>query len=93
MDRPVTHFVKIRPDNNIRPAMFVPDPFIPGAYKANPVTIRALRKDLNFADVELLDTQKLYTCISCNTKIDLQYWIFCPHCEKSLPKDLPYNLK
>lgn len=74
--------VQIRPDASVRPAMFVPDPLIPGGYKAHPVTIRALRKDIFAAGEELFeDLEDLITCDSCQHQIDRQFWHFCPYCE------------
>lgn len=74
--------VQIRPDSTVRPAMFLPDPLIPGGYKAHPVTIRALRKDIFAAGEELFeDLEDLITCESCQHQIDRQFWHFCPYCE------------
>jgi|SRR5690606_33797070 len=74
--------VQIRPDSTVRPAMFLPDPLIPGGYKAHPVTIRAMRKDIFAAGNELFeDLEDLITCESCQHEIDRQFWVFCPYCE------------
>lgn len=74
--------VNIRADDSVRPAMFLPDPLIPGGYKAHSLTIRALRKDIFAAGNELFeDLEDLITCESCQHKIDRQFWHFCPYCE------------
>lgn len=74
--------VHIRPDNSVRPAMFVPDPLLPGGYKAHPVTIAALKKDIFAAGSELFeDLEDLVTCESCQHELDRQFWHFCPYCE------------
>lgn len=74
--------VKIRPDSKVPPAKFIPDPLIPGGHKAHPVTIAAMRKDIFTAGEEMFaDLEQMYLCESCQNDIDLQFWIFCPHCE------------
>jgi hypothetical protein len=74
--------VHLRPDNTVRPAMFVPDPLLPGGYKAHPVTLAALKKDIFAAGSELFeDLEDLVTCESCQQQIDRQFWHFCPFCE------------
>ncbi len=61
--------------------MFVPDPFVLGTYKAHPLTIRALRKDIFFqGQEEFAILEALYQCYSCNNEIDLQFWKSCPYC-------------
>lgn len=79
--------VPIRPDTSVSPAKFLPDPLIPGGFKAHPTTIRAMRKDLFVAgDEGFEDVEQLYTCQSCQAQLDLQFWLFCPFCEQSFPK-------
>ncbi len=74
--------VSLRPDNSVRPAMFIPDPLIPGGYKAHPVTLAALRKNIFAAGNELFeDLEDLVTCEGCQQEIDRQFWYFCPFCE------------
>lgn len=74
--------VQIRPDPSVRPAMFLPDPLLPGCYKAHPVTIAALKKDIFAAGNDLFeDLEDLVTCESCQHEIDRQFWHFCPFCE------------
>ncbi len=81
--------VNIRRDDSISPGMFKPDPLNPGHYKAHEVTIRAMRKDLFVAGSdEFIDLEKPYTCQKCGQNLDIQFWIFCPFCEASFPKDL-----
>lgn len=74
--------VNLRPDTTVQPAMFIPDPLLPGCYKAHPVTLRALRKDIFAAGNELFeDLEDLTTCETCQQIIDRQFWHFCPFCE------------
>ncbi|GAB4025337.1 MAG: hypothetical protein Fur0010_28540 [Bdellovibrio sp.] len=77
--------VNIRPDSSVSPAMFVPDPLIPGGYKAHPITIRAMKKDLFFVSSEgFADLEQIVPCKGCNRDIDAQFWNFCPYCEAPL---------
>lgn len=79
-----THQVQIIPDKNIAPALFVPDLLNPKKYRANPITIRALKKDIFVAGNEgFEDLEIMHQCLSCQKIIDLQFWHFCPYCEKS----------
>lgn len=73
--------VQILPDKNIAPAKFIPDPLRPNVYKAHPVTIRAMRKELFMGGEDFIDLECLYVCASCKHQIDLQFWHFCPYCE------------
>ncbi len=81
--------VNIRRDDSVSPGMFKPDPLNPGHYKAHEVTIRAMRKDLFVGGSdEFIDLEKPYTCQKCGQNLDIQFWVFCPYCEASFPKDL-----
>ncbi len=86
--------VQIFPDNSVSPAKFIPNKSIPGTFRAHPVTIRAMRPEIfTGAHNELFaDLEYMIECDSCHTGYDLQFWKFCPHCEKSIPKDLPKPL-
>lgn len=74
--------VHIRPDDKVALAQFIPDPLLPGGWKAHPTTIRAMRKDLFMVGDGFEDLEQIYLC-SCGQKIDLQFWLFCPYCEAS----------
>lgn len=75
--------VKIRPDTKIKRALFRPDPLIPGGYLAHPITIKALKTDVFVGGDGFEDLESLYTCQSCKSTLDLQFWHFCPYCEAS----------
>ena len=79
--------VPIRPDKNVSLAKFLPDPLIPGGFKAHPQTLRAMKKDLFVLGEEgFEDLECLITCQSCQQQIDTQFWLHCPFCETSFPK-------
>lgn len=78
--------VQILPNKSVAPAKFLPHDLIPGAYKAHPVTIAAMRKDIFVGgDGEFRDLEKIITCEQCQNQIDQQFWIFCPFCEAKFP--------
>ncbi|MDD4973299.1 MAG: hypothetical protein PHY93_03065 [Bacteriovorax sp.] len=79
-----TYDVNILPDPKISPAKFIPDPLRPNVFRAHPVTIRAMRKELFMGGVDFVDLECLRICGSCKHEIDLQFWQFCPYCEASI---------
>lgn len=87
--------VQIYPDKSVAPAKFIPNASLPGTYRAHPVTIRAMRPEIFTGAHNELFTDLEYNikCDSCFETYDLQFWKFCPFCEKSIPKDLPKALK
>jgi hypothetical protein len=72
--------INILPDKNIRRGIFLPT-LNPKEYKAHPVTIRAMKKDIFVGGNDFVDLECLVTCPSCKSEIDLQFWQFCPFCE------------
>ncbi len=86
LEAPEQLSIAIRPDKSISAGMFKSDPLIPGGYKAHPVTIRAMKKDIFTAgeDIDLL--AQPFVCLSCHKNLDMQFWHFCPFCEASFPK-------
>lgn len=72
--------VNIRVDNSVAHGLFKPDPKYQGGWITSEQTFRAMRKDIFALDPELLDLQDTYTCNSCKTDLDKQFWKFCPHC-------------
>jgi len=78
--------VKILPDNNISPGLFIPSPNNLKIYFAHSTTIRALKTNLFMAGDDFEDLEIIYTCEQCDNRLDLQFWKFCPYCEASFPK-------
>lgn len=78
--------VQILPDKSVAAAKFLPHDLIPGAFKAHPTTIAAMRKDLFVGgDGEFRDLGSLVICEGCHRELDRQFWIFCPYCEARFP--------
>lgn len=75
--------VNIRVNESIGPAMFRPDPLIPGGYVANSLTIRAMRPDIFVLGDSLEDLSEAYQC-ACGKNFDLQFWKLCPYCAREI---------
>jgi hypothetical protein len=86
-DQALERKVPIRPDTTVSPSKFLADPLIPGGFKAHPNTIKAMRKDLFVLGEEgFEDLEHFIECASCHETLDMQFWLHCPHCEASFPK-------
>lgn len=83
-----THQVNVIPDKNVAPAAFIPDKLDPKKFRAHPVTIRAMRKELFMGGEDFIDLEHILTCASCKTDVDIQFWHFCPYCEASFPSGI-----
>ena len=77
--------INIKPDVSVARGAFIPHPLLPNEYRAHPITIRAMRKEIFMGGDDFVDLECLYTCASCKTQIDVQFWYFCPYCEASIP--------
>ena len=75
--------VKIRVNEQVGPAMFKPDPLVPGGYIANSLTIRAMRPDIFVVGDGVEDLAQDYTC-ACGKNFDLQFWKLCPYCAREI---------
>lgn len=73
--------VNFRVDERVAPAMFKPDPLIPGGYIANSLTLRAMRSDLFIFGEGTDDLESTYHC-ACGKELDVQFWKFCPYCAR-----------
>lgn len=70
----------LRVDESVGPAMFRPDPLIPGGYVANSLTLRAVRRDIFVAGMDPDDLAVERPCHACGKRIDHQFWKLCPYC-------------
>jgi hypothetical protein len=80
--------VRLLPDNSLAPARFKKILDYPPTYLAHPVTIRAVRPDLFTAGECLEDFAIVHCCFGCKQEIDIQFWKFCPFCERQFPREL-----
>jgi len=74
----------LRVDESVGPAMFRPDPLIPGGYIANSLTLRAVRQDIFVLGEALVEFSKEIPCSSCRKNLDRQFWKLCPYCGQQL---------
>lgn len=74
--------VKIRVNESVPPAMFKPDPLLPGGYIANSLTIKAMRPDIFVLGESDDDLSSSYHC-ACGQELDIQFWKFCPYCSRA----------
>ena len=73
--------VQLRVDEHVSPAMFKPDPLVPGGYVANSLTLRAMRPTLFVAGDRLDELGQVQAC-ACGQTWDAQFWKFCPYCAR-----------
>jgi hypothetical protein len=72
--------VEILPDKTVTPGKFLPHHLLPGAFKAHPQTIAAVRKDIFLGGEGFEDLEEMIECSGCHESIDKQFWVFCPMC-------------
>jgi hypothetical protein len=75
--------VQIRVNETVPPALFRPDPLIPGGYIANSSTVRAMRPDIFVLGDSLDDFSSPIQC-ACGEHIDTQFWKLCPFCTREI---------
>lgn len=73
----------LRLDETVGPAMFRPDPKVPGGYIANSLTLRAVRRDI-FVLGTLEEIAEEIPCGRCSRPLDRQFWKLCPYCGSEL---------
>lgn len=75
--------VNIRVNESVAPAMFKPDPLLPGGFIANSLTIRAMRQDIFVLGDSLDDFSAPWPC-ACGKELDVQFWKLCPYCAREI---------
>ena len=78
--REETAQVEIKVDNKVAHGMFIPSKAIPGIWYASDQTFRAMKKDIFSLGDSIDEIAEPYDCQSCQTKVDKQFWHFCPYC-------------
>lgn len=76
--------LSLRVDESVGPAMFRPDPLIPGGYIANSLTLRAVRRDIFVLGEAVDELTQPIPCTSCRSPLDRQFWKLCPYCGQQL---------
>ncbi len=80
MDKEETVQVEIKVNNQIPHGMFQPSKVFPGVWMASEQTFRAMKKDIFALGGSVDEIAQPYTCHSCKTNLDKQFWNFCPYC-------------
>jgi hypothetical protein len=75
--------VAIRVNEQVGPAKFKADPFVPGGFIANSLTIKAMRSDIFVLGDSLDDLSAPYAC-ACGKELDVQFWKICPYCAREI---------
>ena len=78
--------VQILPDKKVSLGKFLPHHLLPGAFKAHPQTIAAVRKDIFMGGEGFEDLEEMIECDACDESIDKQFWVFCPFCGARFPQ-------
>lgn len=72
--------LQIKVDNKVAHGAFLPDLENPGRWKASEQTFRAMKKDIFALGDSIDELKEPYTCASCKSNLDKQFWHFCPYC-------------
>ena len=79
---PEQNSLQIKIDNKLAHGVFVPSKAIAGIWYASEQTFRAMKKDLFMFGDTFDEIKEPYTCGSCKTDLDMQFWHFCPYCSE-----------
>ena len=75
--------LNIKVDNSVPHGQFLPSHIYPGQWRASEQTFKAMKKDLFALGDSLDEIKEPYTCESCKSSLDKQFWFFCPYCGSS----------
>lgn len=75
--------VEIKVDNKVEHGKFLPSKAIPDLWYASEQTYRAMKKNLFATGDNIDEISEPYTCHSCKSQLDKQFWNFCPFCGQS----------
>ena len=78
LDQQEERSIQIIPDENISPAKFLPDPQKVGFFRAHPLTIQAMKKDIFLLGDDVHFT--MLTCRDCSKAAEKECWNICPYC-------------
>lgn len=72
--------LEIKIDNSLPHGQFFPSHVCPGQWRATEQTFKAMKKNIFAIGDEVDELKEEYTCHSCKTTLDKQFWHFCPYC-------------
>ncbi len=70
----------IKVDNSVAHGTFLPSKIYPGQWRTSEQTFKAMKKDIFALGDSVDELIEPYTCHSCKTDLDMQFWHFCPYC-------------
>ena len=79
-DKEETFQVKINIDNTLPHGRFFPSKVLPGEWLATSQTFKAMKKNIFALEESVEELAESYTCFSCKSDLDKQFWHFCPYC-------------
>lgn len=79
---------KVHIDNSLPHGRFFPFESKPNEWKATKQTYSAMKKNIFALGDDIDELKRPYTCESCNTNLDMQFWHFCPYCGQKFRSDL-----
>ena len=79
-DQEETHQIDIKIDNSLPHGRFFPSQIYPGQWRATEQTFKAMKKNLFALGDDVDELKEEYSCESCKTTLDKQFWNFCPYC-------------
>lgn len=83
-----TFEVQIKIDNKVSHGKFVPSKAIEGIWYTSEQTYRAMKKNIFALGDDVDELVSPYTCLSCKTNLDQQFWHFCPYCGEQFKESL-----
>jgi len=72
--------IDIKIDNSLPHGQFFPSKIYPGQWRATAQTYKAMKKNIFALGEDLDELKEDYSCQSCKTSLDKQFWNFCPFC-------------
>ena len=71
---------KVHIDESLPHGKFFPFEAKTNQWKATSQTYKAMKKNIFALGESVEELIEPYTCLSCKTKLDKQFWNFCPFC-------------
>lgn len=79
-DQQEEYKIDIKIDNSLPHGEFFPSSVYPGQWRATEQTFKAMKKNIFALGDDVDELKEEYTCHSCKTTMDKQFWNFCPYC-------------
>lgn len=87
-DQEETLQFKVHIDNSLPHGKFFPFEDKPNEWKASEQTFKAMKKNIFALGDSVDELSQPYTCFSCKSSLDKQFWNFCPFCGERFRQEL-----